>query len=223
MSRMVRTICLTLAGCGLLVGSTLLEESAQLHDTIRARVLAGIGSGSASAEMVRAGLRGDPDFGLLLECLCRRTLSAIRHPVHGEDALQETFLKTWKGRPEMFLKSHDEAVRYFRAATRKNLLTLLRRASPVPRVPRTDESALDAVADSREPDPLAETSARDLLQRLVERLDAEERDVLEQYLAGARSERQVAAALGGTRYAAGQATESIRRKVEQLLAEPDVA
>lgn len=224
MSRMMQTMALTLAGCGLLVSSGLWTDSARLHDTIRARVLAGLGAAPTSAESVRAALRGDPEFGRLLACFCRRTLATLRHPVHAEDAVQETFLKTWKGRPEMFLREHDEVLRYLREAARRNLLTLMHRAAPAPNGRRAADADLATLASPETSDPLAALAAQDLLEQLQQRLDPEERAALAERLAGAHSERELSAGIGASRYAASQLTESIRRKLAQLLeARPESA
>ena len=72
------------------------------------------------------------------------------------------------------------------------------------------DPALDA-------DPGAEALAVDLLERLVERLGPMERRVLEARLHGVHSQRDVAADLGETRYAAATSGANLERKVHALL------
>jgi len=180
----------------------------RLHDEICARVRAEIGIEAPLPDAVRAALRADPGFGPLLEVLRRRTLAAVRDARFAEDAFQEAVLKTWKGRPEMFLKPHDEVLRYLRTATRRNAITLAQRhSSPA------GEAAEEVGCEDGAQEAL---DAADWLGRLAERLGPREREVLERRLAGAASERQVAAAARMTRYEVGRAMERIEKEVARL-------
>lgn len=220
MGRVINAIAVTLVGCGILAASGTLEDSRKLHDEVRGRARAQSEMGLAAwdADAIRAALRDDPAFAGLLEELRRRTLAWVRNPRYGEDAFQETLLKTWKGRPELFLKGHDELLRYLRSATRNNLLTLLGKDPRPAGTKAAGPADLDEVADARTEDPLEATADADLLHRLVERLGPAEKAVLESRLSGAKSDRGVAAATGASRYAVGRASENIRRELGRLLA-----
>lgn len=218
MDRVFKTIALTIVGCGLLAAYDL-DDRRLARDEVRAVVCAELDRDRSSADAVRATLRAQPGLAARLEALRRRTLASIRDARFGEDAFQETLLKTWKGRPEMFLKGDDELLRYLRTATRRNVMTLAKRSSPARTRTQSDDPVLDAVADVRETNALDAVAGSDLLSRLTERLGAREREVLAARLRGATSDRQVAAASGISRYAAGQATARIRRELTRLLAE----
>ncbi len=221
MRRMIHSLAWTIAGCGLLAGSAAFADSLRSHDDVRARVLATVGSEWADAERIRAALREDPDFSRLLEYFRQRALQSLRHSSLAEDAVQETFMKTWKGRPEIFLKDHDEVVRYLRGAARKNLLTLIRRSGlPGGRATATAEPSAD-LADQRSVDPLAEPAARELLERLQQRLGHAERQVLSLRLAGTRSTRALAQATGASRHEARRLEEKIAQEWRRMVGGSD--
>jgi len=220
MGKALKTIALTIVGCGLLAASATMDDTLRLHDEVRGRVRAMICGSEESPEAVRAALRGDQGFAALLEVFRRRTLASIRDPRYAEDAFQEALLKTWKGRPDLFLHSHDEILRYLRSATRKNLITLAKKSSRSRGPFGPDGEDLDEVFDRSVADPGDVAAAEDLLARLVDRLTPAEREALARRLDGAHSDRRVAAATGASRYAAGRATESIRHELARLLVDP---
>jgi DNA-directed RNA polymerase specialized sigma24 family protein len=209
MPKVLDTLAITILGCGLLAGAP--EDPVRLHESVRARVQGAIGGPMATPDQVRALLREDPDFARLLEAFRRRVLASLRDSRYGEDAFQDALLKTWRGRPDLFLQSHEDVLRYLRAATRMNRMTLWRKWD---RAGVKDGDADAAV--SRDVDPEQGVVAEDLLRQLWVRLGPEERRVLSCRLAGARSERRVAAAAGLSRHAAARASARIRREWRRM-------
>jgi|GEM_PF-2653425 len=65
-------------------------------------------------------------------------------------------------------------------------------------------------------DPALEAAENDLFDALDERLDTTDRDVLDSYFCGARSQREVAARLGISRYAVNRSTDNIKQTVFSL-------
>lgn len=219
MGRVLNTIALTLVGAGMLAASGTLDDSSRLYDEVLSRARTTAGIEVLDGDAIRAALRDDRAFALRIDDLRLRTLAFIRDARFGEDAFQEAFLKTWRGRPEMFLKGDDELLRYLRAATRKNLLTMLGKSAREHVGARGAETEVEELADARATDPLAALSAEDLAARLVERLSPAGRAVLALRRGGAHSDRRVAAATGASRHAVQRVTEDIRRELARLLGE----
>jgi len=204
-------LVLTLAGIGLLSGPGL-AEGPRLHEGLRGRVLDSLGDipGHAASD-VRAALRDDPDFDRLLDYLRTHAAASVKRYDSGDDAVQQTLLKIWRGRPEVFLLPHDEIIRYLRSATGRNLLTEIGRSNA-----RRGVSPLNIdPADARDPTPDADT--QDLLDTLRERLDDTGREVLAARLEGHHSERKIAVATGLTRHAVGRATAGIKSALSDLI------
>ena len=112
MRETLKRFALTVAGISVLAGaSSGIEDPVQAHERVRHRVLESIGSEGPSLESVRRALEREPDFGRLLEHFRLRSLRPLRNRDEAEDAFQETLLKTWRGRPSIFLQPHDEVVR----------------------------------------------------------------------------------------------------------------
>jgi len=205
---------LTLAGVGLLSGSAV-ADGPRLHEEIRNRVTSSLGSQVPTAEAIREALRNDPAFDRLIGYLRARTGTGVRGHGSGEDAQQDALLKIWRGRPQILLKPHEEVLRYLRAANGRNLLTEIDKSSSKRSVPLID--GLDPAATVRD-DPTASYEAMDLVKALHDRLDANQRDVLEARLEGHRSERSIARATGLSRHIVAQALESVHRELNVLLA-----
>ena len=177
---------------------------------MRTGVAEAAGEAAVSADAVRSALLQDADFDRLLEKLRRGALASARPKRHAEDSLQEALLKIWRGRPELFLRGHDELLRYLRSATRRNALTLAG-------CDRTEAADLSELAASGTSGPEREAEARDLLEELTARLDAEEREVLQSLLCGAHSQRDLANEHGSTRYAAARSLDRIKGKLDRLI------
>jgi RNA polymerase sigma factor (sigma-70 family) len=203
MRDVLNKLVLTVAGLGLLSGSA----------------AAGTAAPTTSPAAVRAALERDPDFGRRLEVYRRRALAGVRTHPEAQDAVQETLLKVWKGRPDLFLKDAEEVVRYLRTATRRNLATNVRKSAG----PGTQP--VQGTADLLEPtpapvdDPSDEVASAELLEQLTERLEPPDREILAAYLDGSPSQRQIARSLGLTRYAVSAATERIGDELRALLGE----
>ena len=204
-------LVLTLAGIGLLSGPGI-ANGPRLHEGLRGRVLESLGETAPhAASDVRAALRGDPEFERLLDYLRTHAASVVARHTAGDDAVQQTLLKIWRGRPEVFLLPHDEILRYLRSATGRNLLTEIDRSNG-----RRGVHPLDVdPADHR--DPVGDADTEDLLHALRNRLDGTERTVLDARLEGHHSERKIAAATGLTRHAVGRATEGITNALADLV------
>lgn len=207
----INRLVLTVAGVGLLSGSGAASPR-ELHDQLRNRVLESIGQVSdCCPAAVRAALERDPGFGPLLESYRRRALAAVRSHPEAQDAVQETLLKVWRGRPDVFLESHDDVLRYLKTATRRNLYTGIREAA------QNRNGELAQQAWTKEGDPADVALSEDLLAALSARLDPRDFQVLEAYLDGRDSQRRIAGALGLSRYAVGQSTERIGKELRTLL------
>jgi DNA-directed RNA polymerase specialized sigma24 family protein len=205
MRDVLNKLVLTVAGLGLLSGS------AAASGTVEA----------PSPAAVRAALQKDPEFGSRLETFRRRALAAVRSHPEAQDAVQETLLKVWRGRPDLFLKGADEVVRYLRTATRRNLATNVRKsAGPGTQSMNGTADLLDGTAAEAE-DPLESVASEELLPPLTARLAAADLPILEAYLDGATSQREIGRRLGLTRYAVGAATARIGDELRALLGEVD--
>ena len=214
----IHRLVLTLAGAGLLAGSTTASPR-EVHEGVRARVTQSLAlRDEASSAAVRKALRSDPGFERLLESLRKSALAAVRSHPEGPDAVQETVLKIWRGRPEIFLEEHENTVRYFCTAAKRNLATAIHRAAGPGRRGGDGELANEPDRGDRNPDKLA--ASRDLLAELSARLGPEECEVLDAYSAGESSQRRIAEALGRSRYAVGRATARIGQELRTLLGQP---
>ena len=214
MRNALKGIALTLAGCGALVGGAAAEDTARIHDQMRGRVLASVGIDSATAAAIREALRKDPQFDRLLKRYRRESLDAAGSGDLAEDAVQDTLLKIWQGRPEVFLLDHRDVIRYVRASARRNLWTGTDRA-------RARCGASLEVEPGMHRDPGDYALSHDLLEQLLEELDETEQKVLAARLSGLRSQRDVAGEIGETRYAAATSGESLERKMRVLLRTDD--
>ena len=210
MRKTIQNVALTLASCGALAAPAVAGSLEQAHDDLRTRIRAEVKDPDADADEVRARLRDDPAFDRLLEHFRKASLAGAP-PVDGaEDAAQETLLKMWKGRPGVFLRPHDEVVRYVKSATRRNLWTATDRAK------KTVER--EAQVESTEPiGPAATAEAHDLLESLVARVDRQSRDVLDHRLSGFRSVRSIANDLDRTRHSVDRSDEQIETTMAVLL------
>lgn len=208
MRKAITGIALTLASCGMLSGSAAAEETVRLHAQVRARILNEVGS--LTADAIREALRQDPDFNRLLTRLRRESLDSAGRSDLAEDAAQDTLMKIWQGRPELFLLPHGDLVRYVRTAARRNLWTATARD-------RARSGSSLEVEPCDVADPADAAAALDLLDELIDRLDPMERQVLEQRAQGVISQRDTAAALGQTRYAATRIGDGLDRKALALL------
>lgn len=204
-------LVLTIASIGMLSGPGL-ADGQRMHEGLRSRVLESLGETSAhAASDVRDALRDDPEFERLLDYLRTRAGSSVNRHAAGDDAVQQTLLKIWRGRPEVFLLPHDEIIRYLKSATGRNLLTEIDRSNA-----RLGVGPLNIdPADDR--DPARDADTEDLLHTLRNRLDDTGRTVLEARLEGHHSERKIAAATGLTRHAVGRATEGITSALADLV------
>ncbi|MEE2711975.1 MAG: hypothetical protein VX913_04300 [Planctomycetota bacterium] len=204
-------LVLTLAGIGLLSGPGL-ADGPRLHEGLRSRVLDALGdSATRAASDVRAALRDDPDLDRLLDYLRTRAAASVKRHDAGDDAVQQTLLKVWRGRPDVFLLPHDETIRYLRSATGRNLLTEIDRTNA-----RRGVGTINIdPADNRE--PAWNTDTQDLVDTLRDRLDEAGQRVLDARLQGHHSERKIAAATGLTRHAIGHATRGITSALSELL------
>lgn len=206
---------LTLAGVGFLSGSAM-ADGPRLHEEVRGRVAASLGAPSTwTAESVREALRNDPSFEGLIQYLRARTGRGVRRHDGGDDAQQDALLKIWRGRPEIFLKPHEEVLKYLRTANGRNLLTEIDKSSSRRAAPLTE--GMDPPTTFRD-DPTATVEAMDLVRELHDRLDDTERAVLEARLDGNASERAIARSTGMTRHAVAQAMEGVHRKLNVLIA-----
>lgn len=218
MRDVIHRLVLTLAGAGLLAGSAT-SSPRELHEVVRARVTESLAlRDEGSAEAVRDALRRDPAFERLLESLRKTALAAVRSHPEAQDAVQETLLKIWRGRPQIFLEDHENTVRYFRTATKRNLLTAIQRAAGPVRKGEGCEAAEELASADR--DPGDSVASRDLIAELSTRLSPEERDVLDALAGGESSQRRIAEALGKSRYAVACATARIGRELRTLLEKP---
>ena len=218
MRDVIHRLVLTLAGAGLLAGSAS-SSPRELHEMVRARVTQSLAlRDEASAEAVREALRSDPAFERLLESLRKSALAAVRSHPEAQDAVQETLLKIWRGRPEIFLEEHENTVRYFCTAAKRNLVTAIQRAAGPGRRAGDGELAEQLASDDQ--DPADDVASGDLLAELSARLGPEECAVLDFYTAGESSQRRIAEALGESRYAVGRATARIGKELQALLERP---
>jgi RNA polymerase sigma factor (sigma-70 family) len=218
MRDVIHRLVLTLAGAGLLAG-TASSSPRELHEVVRARVTESLAlRDEGSAEAVREALRKDPAFDRLLESLRKAALAAVRSHPEAQDAVQDTLLKIWRGRPQIFLEEHENTLRYFRTATKRNLLTAIQRTAGPGK--RGDASELAEDLPGRDRDPLDSVASRDLMAELSARLGPDELDVLAMYADGESSQRRIGEALGKSRYAVGQATTRIGKELQVLLELP---
>ncbi|MFO0983359.1 MAG: hypothetical protein U1E76_16760 [Planctomycetota bacterium] len=215
MGTMIKGVALALAGLGLLAGTGGKDQARALHEQMRTRVLERVGGSEAARDDLRTALREDPDFDRLLAYHMHRLRHTRRTPDLAEDAAQATFYKVWKGRPEIFLREHDEIERYLSVAMRRNLASELWHAAAQPG--KLADGDLDGVADPTRADPAAATAASEALDQLCSRCAPEERRVLREQLSGAHSPRALAQRTGMTRFAAGRCSERIAQKLELLL------
>ena len=216
MRKVINRAMLTLASVGLLTagGAASLKG---LHETVRGRVLGSMGHTTAGTPTsVRAALRKDPDFDELLESHTRRVLATVRRHPEAEDAVQETMLKVWRGRPDLFLKTHDDVVRYLSVAAKRNLATCIQKTTGRGRSITNGNEELIDVTRSPDAGPDAVAGSDDLIATLVSRLEPGDSDVLDAYLEGHKSQRSVAVALGISRHAVNQATERIGTELLNL-------
>lgn len=218
MRDVIHRLALTVAGAGLLAG-TAASSPRELHEVVRARVTESLAlRDEGSPEAVREALQRDPAFDRLLESLRQAALAAVRSHPEAQDAVQETLLKIWRGRPEIFLEEHEHTVRYFRTATKRNLATAIQRAAGPGRRNGDGEYAQELPSGDR--DPADVVASDDLLAELSARLGPEECAVLHSYTAGESSQRRIAEALGESRYAVGRATARIGKELRTLLERP---
>lgn len=217
MSKALNGIVLTLAGIGLLTGPGAAGAAPErLHADLRARVLDDLGDpADHPPEAIRTALKNDPDFAPVVAHHTRKALDGVRRHPSGEDALQETLLKIWKGRPGIFLKPHDEVVRYLRASTGRNLCTNIQRAGRTGAA--TPERQALAEAAATDHDPTSDPITDDLLTALRTRLDPVAREVLRVRIDGHQTERTIATVTGLTRYSIARATDRIHAELADLL------
>ena len=217
MRKILNRITLALAGLGLLSGVAGADFPAKLHDEVRHRVINEVGSDQISDDVLRTVLGKDPDFGLLLEYYLERCLNTVKDSHHADDASQQTILKIWKGRPQIFLKPHDEVIKYFKTSTKHNFFTEIRKAAVWNEKREMDQPDMTEIAGPLSSNPAEEAVARDLHDALVSHLSPIDLDVLDAYLSGTRSQRKIAEALGISRYAVRQSTEIIQQELHDLL------
>jgi RNA polymerase sigma factor (sigma-70 family) len=223
MGKILNRIALALAGLGLLTGSAAgADAPARLHDEIRNRIIDRFGVEEASPDAVRDALDSDPDFGLLLEYYLEKSLNGLRNSRHADEALQETLLKIWKGRPHIFLKPHDEVIKYFQTSARHNLYTELRKANTLKEKQGRQQVDLAEVPQTLTRDPAEEAADRDLYEALASHLDRTELDVLDAFLSGTPSQRRIAGELGLSRYTVSQAVARIKEVLQHLLPDIDI-
>lgn len=216
MGKMIKGVALALAGLGLLAGTASKDDARSLHQQIRTRVLerVGVGGHEMATGDLRAALRADPDFDRLLAYHLQRLLNAGRTSHLAEDAVQTTLYKVWKGRPEIFLREHDEVERYLRVAMSRNLVSERKRAAVQHGL---GEGVVNDLADHTAADPSAATAAQEAFDELYARCAPEDQPVLREQLAGAQSARAVAKRIGMTRFAAGRSSKRLAEKLEHLL------
>lgn len=220
MRKTFKQLALTLAGVGMFAGaaSSTLEEPARLHDRLRSRVSARIGpQESVSSSVLRDALQADPDFSRLLEFFWRASLNSLRGSNLSEDATQQTLLKVWKGRPQIFLQSYDEVMRYIRVAARRNLATEIHRKSRFGQDGLGDPLAFERIPDRETSGPVEGAVAMDLVDQISARISTEDRPVLAALLEGHRSVRRLAARAETTRYRAGKSLEKILEVSREVL------
>jgi|GEM_PF-2347553 len=213
-------IAVALAGLGLFAAAGGADAPTRLHDEVRSRILNEIGEEHDSGDVVRRALANDPEFGLLLEYFLETSQDALRRFHHSDDAVQETILKIWKGQPQIFLKSHDEVIKYFKTSTKHNAITAIKKANnrkELVGAGRSDSSEFSEVPGSWRQDPAEEAAQHDLFDELSSRLSPTDLEVLEAYASGASSQRDISKIVGISRYAAGQSTENIRHALQTLL------
>jgi RNA polymerase sigma factor (sigma-70 family) len=217
MRKILNRITLALAGLGLLTGVAGADFPAKLHDEVRHRVINGVGSDQISDDALRTALGKDPDFGLLLEYYLERCLNTSQDTHHADDAFQQTILKIWKGRPQIFLKPHDEVIKYFKTSTKHNYFTEIRKAAVRNKKREMDQPDMAEIAGPLSSNPAEEAATRDLHDKLVSRLSQSDLDVMDAYLSGTNSQRKIADALGISRYAVRRSTENIQEELLALL------
>lgn len=217
MRKILKRIALALTGLGLVSGSAVADAPNRLHDEVRNRILNEVSVDHVTPHALRAALGSDPDFGLLVEYYGQRSLEAIPRSLHARDAVQETMLKIWKQRPQIFLRPHDEVVRYFKTSARHNLLTEIKKAAARKETGNDPSSDPAEAPQTQHSDPAEEAAGRDLYHELASRLTPTDLDVLDAYLSGAHSRRRIAAEAGISRYAAGRSMEKIKQLLETLM------
>ncbi len=219
MREKLKRLALTLAGVGVLAGASKGSESAEgLHDRIRTRVLLAVSAEGENSESVRGALVRDPEFSRLLTEIRHRSLMKVKASDHAEDALQEALMKTWTGRPQIFLRPYQEVLRYLQTSTRHNLLTQLKKAAYHGRKVSFSEENAEATP-SQAPDPSDEVTERDLFRALSSNIEDRDQPVYLALLNGAKSEREVARATGLSRHLVARATSRIAQELGELLAQ----
>lgn len=216
MRKILKRIALALTGLGLVSGPAVADAPNRLHDEVRNRILNEVSVDHVTPHALRAALGSDPDFGLLVEYYGQMSLDAIPRSRHARDAVQETMLKIWKQQPQIFLRPHDEVVKYFNTSARHNLLTELKKAAAQKEMGNDPSFAPVEAPRSRHPDPAEEAAGRDLFNELASRLDPTDLKVLEAYLSGSHSRRRIAERAGISRHAAGRSMEKIKQLLETL-------
>jgi RNA polymerase sigma factor (sigma-70 family) len=222
MVKILNRIALALAGLGLLTGSAGADIPAKLHDEVRHRIIEKIGVDDVSADAVRAALGEDPDFELLLEYYFERSLNGFRSSHHADDALQQTMMKIWKGRPQIFLRPHDEVVKYLQTSAKRNFFTEISKIASLRDRTGNQQIDVEEISHPRICDPAEEAATRDLYNELVSRLSRTEQEVLEVFLSGTSSQRKIAGEMGISRYAVSQSIENIKQELRALLQETGI-
>jgi hypothetical protein len=215
MGNKIKSVALALAGLGLFTAGAVGKDNARsVHEQMRTRILARVGSEQIAREELRAALRSDPDFDRLLAYHRQRLLQGRTAPDLAEEAVQATFYKMWKGSPEIFLREHEVVERYMSVAMKHNLASELKRAAA-----RPHEQASDHLDDRRletRSDPSEAIAAQELWDRLAARCTPTDQQVLGQQIGGTRSAREIAKETGLTRFAARSSSKRIAEKLEYL-------
>lgn len=223
MKNIIKRIAFTLAGLGLLTSAVQADFPEKLHDQIRNRVINEVGIEPHSKDLVRSALEKDPNFGLILEYFQERSLNGIQSFNDGEDAVQDATLKIWRLKPQIFLKPHDEVIRYFRTSAKRSYFTQLSKNASRKTTSGTEGLESMNLTQSLFQDPAEEAAARDLLEELSSRLQAEDMKVLDAYLSNSNlSQRKIAERLGVSRYAVAGSVGNIKHALSSLLKEDPI-
>ncbi len=217
MQKILNRIALAVAGLGLITGAASASTPALLHEEVRHRIISEVGVEEVSPDVLREALGKEPFFELLLEFFLERSATVYPRSSLADDAFQETMLKIWKGQPRIFLKPYDEVVRYLQTATKHNLITEFNKERTRKGKEQQGPAGTEVSARTLSGDPLAEAAAGDLYDRLASVIVEDDVAVLDAYLAGTRSQRQIAETLGVSRYAVNRSTENIQQALLTLL------